>query len=221
MKFSKLVILYIVVVFTINMLFIGCKKIHHYVYNDLSTESLGFEKTNDITNTYKRILKSEISFKMKEYSEGITVDTLLNNIKIDNVLLRITRYSLTDMNRDGLPELILESKLGGADFVLVLHYENREVKGYMFSNRQISEIKTDGTFFASGGAGDYGICMLEFDVEDYNIITCAKIMSIGRYEDIKKTAYKYYLGDKEVSEYDFELYCNDFKVKKDIIWCDF
>lgn len=178
-----------------------------FVYDDL------------LLNTYKDVLVSKVRFKEKNYSTGIEEEVYLNEIRVDDVSLKIHNFSLIDMNKDCVPELVLETSVGAAEFILVLHSNNDEIYCYWFSNRQMSEIKVDGTFFSSGGAGYYRIDELEFTNDGY-IINQLGYHEVG-WDEEGNVVISYYLNQEKVSEKEFSSFLDDFKETEDVIWCEF
>ena len=72
--------------------------------------------------------------------------------------VEITRYALLDMDGDSISECVVDFRFGENEQVmcLVLKYENGTIYATGFYYRQMYQLKSDGTFGASGGAGDSG-----------------------------------------------------------------
>ena len=72
--------------------------------------------------------------------------------------VEITRYALLDMDGDSISECVVDFRFGENEQVmcLVLKYENGTIYATGFYYRQMYQLKSDGTFAASGGAGDSG-----------------------------------------------------------------
>lgn len=172
-----------------------------------------------LLNTYKDILTSKVSFKEKNYGTGIEEDAYLEEIIIDDIPLKIHNFSLIDMNKDRLPELVLETSVGAMENILVLHSNNGEIHCYWFSHRQMSEIKVDGTFFSSGGAGYYRIDEIEF-IDDGYIINQLGYHEVG-WDEEGNVVISYYLNQERVNETKFKAFIDDFEEKEDVIWCEF
>lgn len=93
-------------------------------------------------------------------------------------------FTLLDLDHDGTPELILPLVIGprrGYDNIvsyLILRYAEGEVLGYSVWFRGFYNLKTDGSFTASGGALNHGIYSIsEFSRERYSTKTYAQIRS--------------------------------------------
>ena len=69
-------------------------------------------------------------------------------------------YTCVDLDSDGIDELVIFSlKL---DFCLILRYGGERVYGYLVPQRSFVELKTDGTFMISSGAGINSISSMSF-----------------------------------------------------------
>lgn len=79
--------------------------------------------------------------------------------------IAFTKAAAVDMDGDGFQEVVLWITRNEAsdDGVLVLRYRQSRVYGQMFSYRQLFQLKTDGTFWCSGGEGSDGAARLVFD----------------------------------------------------------
>ena len=70
------------------------------------------------------------------------------------------QFSVIDMDGDGIPELLLESKSGNK--ILVFHYEDGMVYGNVFQYRAMKFVKPDGTFESSDSAAYTVVGKLRF-----------------------------------------------------------
>ncbi|GKX30341.1 hypothetical protein SH1V18_28210 [Vallitalea longa] len=165
--------------------------------------------------TYKDILTSRVSFHNIDFDKKV----FLSEINYEEYSLIPVSYSLIDMNRDSIPELVLEMTLGSADFVMVIHIEDSKISSHIFSHRQMSDIKVDGTFFSSGGAGYYCINELEF-VDDNYIINQLGYHEVG-WDEEGDVVISYYLGNEKVNETEFTSFMDNFNEKKNAIGCEF
>ncbi|WDV47855.1 hypothetical protein PV797_09220 [Clostridiaceae bacterium M8S5] len=144
---------------------------------------------------------------------------LLKDIKYSDYNLTPLNYTLVDMNGDCIPELVIEMKVGAADFVLVLHANAGNIVSYHFSNREIQEIKLDGTFMASGGAFDNGVYELKFVNDGY------VINSVGHKESghDKKGDFiiSYYINNEKTTEENYKSFIENYDKKEDVVWYNF
>ncbi len=81
-----------------------------------------------------------------------------------------TKFAILDLDGDGLPEVVtavtvaVDGSISDGDYA-VLHYQDGRVYAYGFSNRQLGQLRIDGSFTWSGSAGYWGISTISF-VED-------------------------------------------------------
>ncbi len=116
------------------------------------------------------------------------------------------RFCVIDLDGDGNKELLLESSTSN---ILVFHYENDIVYGFVFPYRGMLNIKLDGTFESSGGASFASTRKINFLKEKiYSNELC--------YFDELNDIYK--INDKEVSQDKVEMYLKTQDKKKNIGW---
>jgi len=73
---------------------------------------------------------------------------------------KVNKFTIVDMDGDGVPEVVTEVSMGGER--LVFHYENGEIYSFSFVYRGMNLLKKDGTFLSSGGAGCTHFYKLKF-----------------------------------------------------------
>ena len=93
--------------------------------------------------------------------EPMFLSDFLSHNKGPDYIIHVTQFAIVDMDGDGMPEVILEIFPGGDR--LVLHYRNGRVFGNGFPYRGLRFLKTDGTFYTSGGAATGSITRLRFE----------------------------------------------------------
>lgn len=128
----------------------------------------------------------------------------------------LTKVALVDLEHDSIPEVILHIALGANSDcgVLVLHWENNQVWGYTFSNRQMEEIKADGTFLWSGSSSNFGIATATFSQGEYtyqNIVWVEEVDNLGRY----------YKGEAEITRNEFVAYISQHSSREDAHWIQY
>jgi len=125
----------------------------------------------------------------------------------------LTELTVVDFERDGIPEAVFQIALGeNTDCgVLVLHWEDGEVWGHTFSNRQMQGIKTDGTYYWSGSASNHGVARISFSKGEY---TRQDILWV---DEINGTL-KYYLDGTEISHEAFKHHSTLYSSKEDPQW---
>lgn len=133
-------------------------------------------------------------------------------IKADeNATIIPERYASVDFDGDGTSELVLYSSSDYGVY-LVFHIDgkdDRKVFGFELSERSLINLKKDGTFVQSGGAGLNGWCNLEFKDSTY-------VVRENAYEDIANNEYR--LFGVTVNEDAVNDYIAEFDEKPDINW---
>ena len=120
------------------------------------------EDRDQAMEKYRRILSGEELFFDRDQAEGATIESYCAAMD-PTVTMNAVQYSLLDLDRDSVPELILWLAVNGNDYgTLVIRYENGGAVGYGFTYRQMLDLKQDGTFGYSGGAVDTGYARLCF-----------------------------------------------------------
>jgi hypothetical protein len=102
--------------------------------------------------------------------ERFTLDGFLG--RYDEFELSVREFSVLDMDGDELPEIALSLSAGEppqyAEY-LVLHSLGETVYAVSFPYRGFLDLKEDGTFERSGGAGDVAICSISFGEGAYSL----------------------------------------------------
>lgn len=105
------------------------------------------------------------SFVFSEFSRQVTPDETFH--------FEPTQYALVDLDGDGGQEMLLDVTNIGS---MVLRFDGERICAFFFAGRQFSDVKTDGTFSASGGYADVSICRISFSGKDYEVdeFTCCR-----------------------------------------------
>ena len=116
-------------------------------------------------------------------------DTPINN--------QYVKFYTLDMDGDGEYELILDNRLNSD--ILLLHEDGGKIKGYRFSGDEMSAIYLNGNF---GRYGDnlYSNVRLKFTEDGIEYV------ELARREGIFEGEKKYFIGDEEVTEDEYEDY---------------
>lgn len=121
------------------------------------------------------------------------------------------------MDGDKVPEVVIE--LRAESLFGVLHYNKDKVEGYIYSNRQLWQLKADGTFTWSGGASYWGYGKLNFEsINDY------ETDDIGHLEGESNNGVStitYYIDNKPVTEDIFNSFVEKQDAKPDATWYEF
>lgn len=121
-------------------------------------------------------------------------------------------FSLVDLDHDGTPELILSVPIGADTHSLILRYEDSIVYSFIFSGRAFNMLKKTGTFWASGGATESGICAITFSKDQHIVDEFTYCTAYDRDEqDHSDIKVKFFVNHKEVSEADWDLAVDEWK----------
>lgn len=179
-----------------------------------------FQFDDSLLDIYTGILLSKVSFNDETgYTES--QNAYLNELNIEGIPMQYHQFSLVDFNQDQVPELVLKATRGeGAEMVLVFHIQEGEAYCHWYSNRELQEIKADGTYLGSGGAGTFYICREEFDKTNSTTQYLASQEMMGMDEN-DQPKISYYINGEKVGEEAFSSYMKDYENKEDAAWCEF
>lgn len=113
-------------------------------------------------------------------------------------------FYLVDLDHDGTPELILAVPIGADTFRLILRYEDSIVYSFSFPGRAFNNLRKDGTFWASGGAAESGICSITFSKEQCTVDKFT-------YCTMQDYDVKYFVDHQEVSEAEHSLAVDEWR----------
>jgi len=160
-----------------------------------------FINTDDIKEPFSSVLDGTKPIRTDNSHEKVITDIIFPHSGKNIFSSPQLRYSLTDMDSDGIKELLLSDKYGDT---LVLRDCNDGVYGKMFGFREMEEIYSDGTF--SWNRTDdigfhFGRAKLEFIDGNY------KAFELFR-TSFNRTTGKvtYYIGDEPSDSYSLVQY---------------
>lgn len=164
------------------------------------------QRLNSVENILFEVINSERLFVDENSNE-----TFFNEYKIDDrSYTQIEKYTFVDLDKDGKDELIVytTSEYG---FYLIFKYEKELdiVFGYKTGIRSISDLKVDGEFKGSGGAGLTYFNNIFFENNKLYTKTLAKA---------DRDLDEYTIADNIVSEEEFKKYEQDWNKKQNCIW---
>lgn len=132
-------------------------------------------------------------------------------------------FTLLDLDSDGTPELILPLVIGeemGYDNIYgyeILHYADGDTFGYLVWFRGFHNLKTDGSFTASGGAGNWGIYSIsEFSRETYSTKAYAQIESFDAPATETGIGHICHVEGQEVDAEAFDKVTSEWDKKADV-----
>lgn len=113
---------------------------------------------------YKAVLQGKAEFFSTATNKNLNIDQMNPLLAAENVITTVEKFALIDLDHDGTPEVVLWLNVGGNDSLAfeILHYEDGVVYGFTFFYRAFNDLKSDGTFTVSSGAGDWGFCTTQF-----------------------------------------------------------
>lgn len=110
------------------------------------------------------VLGDELPFYNLENENSVTLSQFCENLSQamgTREAPKPDRYTALDLDGDGQKELVVEFRGTGDLPRLVLGYFDGELRGSIYYNRQMDQIKEDGTFYYSGGIGNRGWARLQ------------------------------------------------------------
>ncbi len=173
----------------------------------------------DILQSYQDVLLGKRSYLQCNYYDDIYHETYIPSDILEwygfefELPLRFVEFTVTDLDADGFPDLILRLS---EDFGFeLLRYENGQVYGFPFVSRAMEEITTSGDIHGSSGADDFGWYQVRFYTEKMETFeTCWKhAAENGRYQ--------YVICNEEVSESDFTEFCDGLWRKDHVCWVEY
>lgn len=129
------------------------------------------ESPQDVLEKMKEILMEDTPFLDVGLGEKIHIQELNRVVSSDaSIDVAISSFTVIDLDEDGIDEVILwlaagEEKVGCE----ILHGVNDEIYGYFIPYRGFYNLKADGTFRFSSGAGNSGIGTIKFDLQAYTV----------------------------------------------------
>ncbi|MBQ6935179.1 MAG: hypothetical protein IJN49_01395 [Clostridia bacterium] len=139
-----------VIVFFTLLLLEGCEKESETLFMDILNNKQSFVTENN----------QDIYLKDFEFSDGYYSVP--------------TEYSFVDFNGDNKNEMIVNLSKDSVAY-LVLHQEENSVYGFLFYRRELQQIKTNGTFSSTAGAGYTSYHKLNFKDKQCAIIDMAVV----------------------------------------------
>lgn len=109
------------------------------------------------------IMDHKRKLNLQNIGEAVTDD--------DSIKVEATQFTMVDLDGNGEDEIVLWLQVNGiSDYGFeILYYHDQEVYGFTLTYRQFLDLKTDGTFLASGGAADTRVCKLQLSANGYQI----------------------------------------------------
>jgi len=128
------------------------------------------------------------------------------------------RFAILDLDGDGIPEAVVELSDEYPYFYQILHFENGVLYGNFLSVREFGDLKEDGSFAWSGGAGDNGYGRLRFNASEYVVEKLAYIQTSTDGDDVSVS---YYIGDEPVTREEYDAFVSEQENKPAARWRDY
>ncbi len=152
------------------------------------------------------ILNNKISFT-DESGKSVYLKNYRSE-KYPDLQIAPEKYAIIDLDNDGTNELVLYAS---PDFglYLVFHEYNGVIYSFEFAERAMIDLKQDGSFIQSSGAGINSYAVLKFDKNTYKIIEEA-------YRDDDLQTYR--IDGNECSLNDINDFITSFNNKTSVEW---
>ena len=165
---------------------------------------IDYSDINNLPEHYLNVILGKDSFRL----DGEEI--YINQYSISSLSYDLDSYSVVDMDGDGTVEVLLDSRMGDGD-VIMLHYEDEVVYGYSFGFRSMYNVMTDGSFYWNTSAGrQYGAARFSsIDGEGFNYKELYRIEHDAENHD----NYKIFIENIDATQEEFDEYqkslCNE------------
>ncbi|MDP4178943.1 MAG: hypothetical protein Q8900_11465 [Bacillota bacterium] len=220
----------VLVLFFIPNLFMIAKNEFNRSYNNIISNIKPSDKNSKsnmnylVLESYKKVLQNASDFFSTDDKKNIYLNDILN--KNATHPLKITHFTILDMDEDKSPEVVLE--LSTSDntpmYFEILHYMNDTVYGYNAAYNHLQMLKSDGTFFNDDnafyrydGAG-YGKVIFELNGYE-NDRLCN--MELNGLSSVSPISYFYFINNKPVTEEKYKSFVSKQDAKQDANWYEF
>ncbi|WP_353095616.1 hypothetical protein [Tissierella praeacuta] len=174
---------------------------------------------NSVLEAYKAVLLNNAEFFSVDNKKKLSLNDFLTNKEIYGTILKVTHFTVLDMDGDDVPEVILELAVdNNPEFYEVLHYMDDTVYGYNIVYRGLEGLKTDGTFQYSNGAADNGYGKLKFQSNAYETDILGYMESSQNNDDI---TISYFINNKSATKESYNSSIKEQDEKEDVVWYEF
>ena len=177
-------------------------------------------ETGDESNIYWYVLNGKREILFPDNGEIKIDDILAKDPQIADSL-KISKYTIFDLDMDGNDELVLWVTKGNEEqcyFSVIVKNMDELYIGTTLYHRQMSELKEDGTFMFSGGASDWGIGRLVYSNGEFEI---EKEMYCFSYIENGQQFVSFFNGDKQISQEQFDELFSAWMEKEEPMWIDY
>lgn len=174
---------------------------------------------NSILEAYKAVLQNKAEFFSTDNKKNLYLNDFLTNKEIYGTILKVSHFTVLDMDGDKTPEIVLELSVGDEpQFYEILHYKNDAVYGYLIVYRGLEELKSDGTFRFSSGVADNGFGKLSFESNASKTEMLAYSKSS---QGDGNLTISYFINNKPVTKEAFDSFSKEQSGKKNVVWYEF
>ncbi len=184
-----------------------------------------YSKQIDLLGSCMSIMLNNQDFYSTDDSKRVTLDQLVTSFGDDSI--KITKYAFSDIDADGISEVILVLSSGDNDLyyeVLSIQYhvatnQYEGVYGYTIPYRAFMDLKTDGTFSFSSGSADSGFGKATFAEYPFAIdkITYSK----SDYDADNNQKALYFVNQKNATKDEFNEAIKSQSKKAGVTWYDY
>ena len=172
--------------------------------------------TTERSEQLQGVLRNETKF-IDEDGKEIYLKGYKNVDSINQWNAVYQKHTWVDFDSDGKSELVVYVMYSGTQIgeYLVFHVENNKVYCFEFGERGMQELKEDGTFIQSSGAGHNGWFSLRFKGSTYETLELAYKDISSTIEGIRK---EFRIDGKQVTEEEIDAFFAGFSIKKPAAW---
>lgn len=200
-------------------------------HNDTVTVSLNESGSSTSSNSgetsasdaFESVLLNGGNFINTVNSREVSLKDFLNGGTEYAGAYQVTHFTLVDMDRDNIPEVILELSINdSSEQYEMLHYKDGSVYGYNFVHRGLEMLKADGTYTYASSAADVGVQRITNFTQDA-VETETLGYAQSDYSDSEsETEIFYFIRNVAVTKEEFDVFYNEQQdQKKDAQWYDF
>lgn len=174
------------------------------------TESAG---TDQAADSILKAFQCDGYFYSTTFGKKLTFDKyLIDPVTEDGSTLEISQFAVVDLDRDGIDEVVLRLVLDKSVEAgrAIFHCQDGKVYEYELPERELHDIKTDGSFSTHGGASHWGYARISFTDEEYK-------SELFTYCDSNE----FIVDNAESSEADFWKAADQQDEKADVAWHNF
>jgi hypothetical protein len=183
-----------------------------------TSTSTATSTSSTTSNAYKAVLAGNTTF-YSDAGKNININQL-NQVIGDGSAASVEKFAVIDLDGDGSAEVVLWPKVGNNDSLgfIILRCSGGTVYGYTMYYRTFNDLKVDGTFSFSSGAGDHGFGKISFTNSGYSVqkITyCESVDSSGN------QVASYFVDQKSCGSSEFDKAISQQGLKTDVTWNTF